>query len=631
MQADRRVMADTLATPSSDETRLRWCAAGLVLIVLLTYGPTLSSDFIRFDDPQYVTDNALVRSPSVSSVIRFFAEVKKPSTVAGYYQPLTMVSLMTDSWLSGGSINPRVFHLHNILLHGATCVLVFLLLRRVVGGVGIPFILATLYAVHPAQVESVAWISQRKTLLASPLGVGCILCYIEYARRGRINWLWGAFACYLLANLAKPTIVLLPLVLPLLDIWPLRRRVRDSLVEKWPFLVVMVVMSYVAFVSQSSSVATVGVPNLGSAAVLWKWAALLSYNLMLYAGNIVWPLHLAPFREVPASLAPTHPPIMAAVAVTLGGCAIWLSSWRWSKPLFVGLTSFGIMLSLALGPVRFFDSCVGDRFLYFPLVFLLLPAAAGIAELERRSRKQIHLARYAAAALSLPAVILTFGQQAIWRDSLSFWTHVVESVPDYGIGRQMLALTLADDGRNDEALSHARRAVELRPHDPQAQALLGRILLHRDDRTGARVHLEHALTLPLAPDAGDVHAALAEALAADGDIDKARQHAASAVQVGVDATRTYQRAGDSAMQIAKRFDAAAMFYREAIKASPMNAMARWNLGAALEAQGDLASAVVEYEAGLTLYARVAAPPAQMVEKVATLRRMPSTTSRPAGP
>ncbi|MEK6644839.1 MAG: tetratricopeptide repeat protein [Planctomycetota bacterium] len=623
-------MSEIAADHLNDRTSLRWCAAGLVLLVLLAYGPTLSSDFIQFDDPQYVIDNPLVRAPSWSGVVRFFGEVRKPSTVAGYYQPLTMLSLMIDSMISGGVPSPRIFHLHNVLLHGLTSVLVMLLLRRVVGGLGVPFILAMLFALHPVQVESVAWISQRKTVLATPLGIGCLLCYLEFGRGRRASWMWGSLACYLLANLAKPTIVLLPLVLPLLDAWPLGRRVGPSLKEKWPFAVVMVVMGYVAFASQSSSVATVGVPNLDSAAVVWKWIALLSFNVMLYAGNIVWPLQLSPFRDVPTSLALTHPPILMAVFITLGLTVVWILSWRLSKPLFVGLGSFFIVLAPALGPVRFFDSCVADRFLYFPLVFLLLPVAAGIVRMEARSTDRVHLLRYAVTILALPAIILMRAQQAIWRDSLSFWTYVVASVPDYGIGQQMLAQTFMDDGRLEEAVAHAERAVELRPMDSQAHALRSRITLHRGDRAGAVEKLRQATTLPLLPDAADVYAALAEALAATGEVEQAKENAVRAVTLGVDATRTYQRVGDAAMQLGKRFDAAAGFYREAIKATPRNAMARWNLGTALEAQGDMAAALAEYEIGLAHFAQVGPPPAQMVEKVAGLRHRGAATSRPTG-
>jgi hypothetical protein len=391
-------------------------AALLSLVVVAAYWPTLFSSFVQFDDPQYVSENPLVTRPTWSGVARFFTEVRRPSTVAGYYQPLTMVSLMIDALVSGDGVDPAICHLHNILLHAATCVLVFALLRATVGGFAIPLFLAIVYSVHPVNVESVSWIAQRKTVLATPLALGSVLCYLRYGRSGSAYWFVSSLVLYLLATLAKPTIVLMPLVLPLLDVWPLRRPALHTLPEKLPFAVILVVMGYIAYISQASSVAALGVPNLAGADLLGRWVALLSYNLLLYLGNLFWPLDLSPFRPVPQSLSFVYPPILLATLVALALAGAWIASWRWSKPFFVGVASFLVTLALALGPLRFFDSCVADRFLYFPFIFLLIPAAAAVARVESLSDRPVKLLRYAVLLLVVPLSILTRGQQSIWRD-----------------------------------------------------------------------------------------------------------------------------------------------------------------------------------------------------------------------
>jgi hypothetical protein len=266
-----------------------------MLIVVLAYRPSLRAEFVHLDDFQYVVDNELVRQPSRAGVHRVVTEVLHPSTVDGYYQPLTMISLMLDASLSGATlqaVNPYIFHLTNVLLHAATCVLVFLWLRTFVGGLYVPFLVALIFALHPVQVESVAWISQRKTALASFLAIASLIAYVDFVRFGSRWWLAGSIAFYLLATLAKPTVLFLPVVLPVIDMWPLERRPLACLREKWPFAPIMIAMGWIAWSSQSSGGAGLAVPNLSASGAVQKWMGLLSYNIALYGSTV---LAVAPF------------------------------------------------------------------------------------------------------------------------------------------------------------------------------------------------------------------------------------------------------------------------------------------------------------------------------------------------
>ncbi|HUN80531.1 MAG TPA: tetratricopeptide repeat protein [Phycisphaerae bacterium] len=617
---------------TASRKQLIYACAGLVLAVLVAYGPTLSSDFVRLDDPQYVMNNQLVRNPSFHSIARFFSEVRKPSSVAGYYQPLTMVSLMLDALVTGhGDVDPGVAHFHNILLHAASCVLLMLLLRDVVGGLAIPLIVSLLFAVHPVNVEAVSWVSQRKTVLATPLALGCLLCYLRYGRSGRLGLLAASVGLYLLSNLAKPTVVLLPLVLPFLDYWPLKRRVARCLPEKWPFAIVMAVMAYIAFISQASSIATLGVPNLASGRLLFMWAALLSYNLTLYLGNIFWPLYLSPYRPVPDSLGFSNPAIFLSLILIAAVICTWVLSRRRYPPLFVGFSAFAITLLPALGPVRYFDSCVSDRFVYFPFIFLLLTAAAAIADIERLAvEHRTRLLRYAVCLLMLPLLILMRAHQRVWQNSITFWTHVEDAVPDYGIAQIMLGICYADQEMFEEAERHARKGLELRPADGDAVSLLGRVMTQQGHAADAVKFLRDELGKPLVPDAGPTDLSLAEALAVTGDLDGAKDALAKAVKLGCNAASAYERVGDTALKKGKRFEFAAWAYRAAIRENPENLTARWNLGTALEGLGDEAGALAAYEDALKRYEKVGRPSDAMRGAVTSLRLkiQESTTSRP---
>jgi pentatricopeptide repeat protein len=554
-----------------DRRRFRFAAALLAAVVCLAYVPSLFCSYVRLDDFQYVVDNPVVRHPSWAGVVRFFSEVTRPSTVAGYYQPLTMVSFMLDAIVSGGDgVHPVVCHAQSVALHALTSVLLMLLVRRITGGVWIPALLAGMYALHPMQAESVSWISQRKTVLATPLAVGSLLCYVQYASTGRPGRLAASAALYGLANLAKPTVVLMPLVLPLLDAWPLGRPIRRNLVEKLPFAALMAVFGWIAYVSQSRSDAHLSLPNLGSGDLVARWAYLLSYNAMLYAGNIVLPLWLSPFRAMPERLSLAEPAISLSVAGTAALLVAWATSWRWSRAVFVGLAGFGLTLSPALGPLRYVASCVADRFLYFPSVFLLLPAAAAARRLAPAAGRHRGLTALCLGLWGASMVALLLGQQSVWRDSKTLWTHVLEAVPDDGTAHSHLALIYLQEEELDRALYHAERGRALAPEEPDALHLLGRAYVRHGRVAEALGLIREALERGLGPSQAAGYVSLAEAHVAEGDLPAAEAACERAIGLGRKGGECYAILGDAAMRFARRPDVAERYFQEAIRRDPAN-------------------------------------------------------------
>lgn len=589
------------------EKRERPLAAAVVIatVAFACYLPSLSSEFVRLDDYQYVIDNELVRSPGWSGIRRFFAEVRNPSTVAGYYQPLTMTSLCVDVLLSGADaerVEPFIFHLTNALLHALTAVLVFTLFRSASGNMLFSALAAALFAVHPANVESVAWISQRKTVLATPLAIGSILAYLRWGSAKRYGWLILSFVLYLLANLAKPTVVLLPLVLLFLDKWPLHRAVGRSLVEKWPFAAGMLAFAYIAFVSQSQSEANMGVPNLMSGAVILKWGGLLCYNVMLYLGNIVWPLYLSPVRSVPESLSLAYPPIALSCLGVIGLMGLWLCAYRTMPSFFVGLAAFAILLSPAMGPIRFVGSCVSDRFLYLPLIFLLLPLVELCKSWSDRQviRPGILCGIFASAIATMGGLAIV--QQSVWANSRNLWTRVEAMSPDDPIALSNLAVFDIQEGRIDDALRRAEHAVDVAPGDANSLHTLGRVYA-RLGRGGEAVGLiREALEIGLGPSQGAGHVALAQACLADGDNDASRAAFDRALELGCTPALAASEMADFALRVARRPDEAVRYYQIALEDDPDDIVARWNLGTALEFSGRAAEALTQYEIVRAAYA-----------------------------
>ncbi len=638
--SERTPAAGPAAGPSTHR-HSAYAAAGLVLIVLIAYAPSLSGEFVLLDDYQYVVDNQLVLQPSCNSVRRFFAEVTTPSTVDGYYQPLTMISLMVDAYLAGGraldgaseamapglrAVDPFMFHLTNVLLHAASCVLLMLMLRSIVGGLAVPLLVVLLFAVHPAQVESVAWISQRKTVLSALLAIGCLACYLQYgmrkskrlavptagtsssrppssgaasgispSRTGPWPWLAASVLLYVAGCLAKPTVVLLPLMLPLLDFWPLRRRPLSALAEKLPFVAFMLVSAWMAWVSQASSTARLLTPNLSLPGVLAQIFGLMCHNFVAYLGNIFWPMSLSPYRPVPVDLSLANPAILRSVVGSLVFGAVCLAAYRRSKPLLVGGVAFVVLLAPALGAVRFTETCVADRFLYLPAVFLLLPLVALITHIGRLLPRRALLIQGCIGAFAIPLFILTQAQQGIWHDSLALWSHVVHSAPNLAKGHAQLAKQQMESGAFEQSLTHARRALEIEPQNAGYGHVLGRALVRTGHAEAAVEAIRQAIAGGLGPIEPMARVSLAEALLISGDGDGARAECEQAIALGRGELSTYEMMGEAAFRFGKMYAEAAEYYRRALESDPDDTTIRWNLGAALEYCGRDDEALAQYE------------------------------------
>jgi hypothetical protein len=202
----------------------------LVLLILIVVGatlfahwPALSAQALTFDDQQYLIENQRVQNPSWTGAWRFLNEVLEPATVRGYYQPLAMISLMLDCTLGGSPDNLRPFHRTSLILHAANTVLVIVLLYMLFGQPWAAAMVGLLFGVHPMTVEPIAWIGDRKTLLAALFALGCLNCYVQFTRTKRWALYALSLALYVLALMSKPTTTLLPVGLLVMDFWPLRR------------------------------------------------------------------------------------------------------------------------------------------------------------------------------------------------------------------------------------------------------------------------------------------------------------------------------------------------------------------------------------------------------------------------
>ncbi|MBV8199108.1 MAG: tetratricopeptide repeat protein [Acidobacteria bacterium] len=472
-----------------------YLALGLCLLTLAAFLPALRNGFVDFDDPQYVFANPHVRQGLHAAGLRWALTAQ----VAGHWHPLTLASHMLDVQLFG--LNPKGHHLTSLVLHLATVLLLFAVLGRMTGSPLRSAAVAALFAVHPLHVESVAWIADRKDLLCALFWMLGLAAYLRYCRApalGRYLLVAAAFAASLMA---KAMAVSFPLVLLLLDWWPLGRfkgpARLSKVAEKLPLLCLAAAGGVIAIHTQAEPLAS------GSTAPLaLRWAnALTSY--VAYLGKFLDPRHLSvfyPFEPVPVARALAA----AALLLAITGLAAWGA--RRAPYLIVGWLWFLVTLAPVIGVLQVGWQGMADRYTYLPSIGLFVAAVWGVADLASlagraggarpaRGGRLLRAGGVAAAALLLLVLtVMTRRQVRTWSDSFTLFSHSLAVRESY-LAHTNIAEALRARGDQAGALAHYRAAVRLAPRSPQAHAALGNALRSWGQPAAALQPLRAALAI----------------------------------------------------------------------------------------------------------------------------------------
>jgi tetratricopeptide (TPR) repeat protein len=545
------------------------------MLVFTVYAGVGGHAYLNLDDDVYVTRNPWVRNGLTWESARWaFTTVHE-----AYWIPLTWLSLMLDCSLFGMHAGAHL--LENVALHALDSVLLFALLSTLTGTTWRSAWVAALFALHPAHVESVAWVSQRKDVLSALFWMLTTLAYVRYARRpsgGRSLPIVLAFG---LGLLAKPMLVTLPVTLVLLDWWPLARRDRGFVglvLEKIPLLVLSAAASAVTLFTQGSAGA---VPALASIDLGARVANALT-NYLLYLGTILWPWPLAVFYP----LAPPDPAFAATAAVLLVAVsAVALAAARRAPYLLVGWLWFLVTLLPVIGLVQVGGQQIADRYTYLPSIGIFVMAAWGAVDLLAARRGAVAGLATAGGATVAAAALLSWHQVSYWRDSITLFTravavternflahnnlgealvaagradeaarHYIEAArihPGYAPARNNVGLVLARQGRYAEAEQEFRAALARTPSSALIESNLATTRARLGDYTDAVAHYERSLALD--PTNPVTHASLADSLVLLGRLDEAIRHQQEAVRLSIDPrkaraalARTLRRAGRTA-------------------------------------------------------------------------------------
>ncbi|MHC4645405.1 MAG: tetratricopeptide repeat protein [Planctomycetota bacterium] len=456
---------------------------GVCVLVIVVHLPALSARALSFDDSQYLSNNTLVQRPSLNSAWRFVCEVFKPSTVRGYYQPLSMISLMIDYAWGGRPHYLQPFHRTSLALHVTNTALVIILLYQLFGQSWIAAGAGLLFGLHPMTVETIAWASERKTLLAAFFSLWSLILYIRFARKGDWRFYTCCLVMYVLALMSKPTAIPLPALLLLLDYWPLGRLKRRSIVEKIPFLAMGALFAVITYISQRNT-ATIGLPSEYGFRYV---PPIVCHNVIFYLCKVLWPANLSSHYPYPEPFGLSNPAILAGIIGTCILIPLLLVSLRWTRAAMTGWLFLLIAILPTMQIVRFSNVIAADKFLYLSSVGLLMTLAFFLACVCRKGALGPNTVRYVAAVVLLSAGAEAVGTRRYlrhWRDSLSLAQHMVKLAPNVAMLQDMLGSAYLDRKEMDLAETHYLRALELNPRYVPAWTDLGHMyaLESREDR-----------------------------------------------------------------------------------------------------------------------------------------------------
>jgi Flp pilus assembly protein TadD len=533
----------------------------LVFVTFVIFYRVSGYDFVNFDDDVYVTANTRVRSGLSSENIAWAFM----ATDNVYWHPLTWISHMVDVQLWG--LDPGRHHLINVLFHIANALLLFLALNQMTGALWRSAFVAMLFALHPINVESVAWVAERKNVLSTFFMMLALLAYGFYAAKSSLVRYLLVGALFVLGLLTKPMLVTLPFVFLLLDYWPLGRfsfweasgdridRALSLILEKVPLFLLSGLSVYLSSVSVQAIKSLESVPmalRLGN--------ALVSY--MKYMGKLFWPFNLTLLYPYPQSICAWQLLGSLIILVMVSGFAIrflkhhayFAVGWFWYLGTLVPVSG---MVQAGLWPA------MADRWAYVPLIGLFIAIAWGVADLAE-GRPYFRKSIPVAAVLVLGILSVTTGLQlGYWKNSVELFQHALEITPDNAVAHNNLGNALLSLNENDEAYKHYAEALRINPNLANVHYNMARILTDR------------------------------------GELDEALGHYAAAIRYDPRLIKAYYNRGIILAQ--KGEDSAAIRnFSQALELDPGFAEAHNNLGVVLIRQGKINEAVAHFSKAVHL-------------------------------
>jgi tetratricopeptide (TPR) repeat protein len=581
----------------------------LTIVIATTFYQLPGLDFVNLDDASYVAENPHVQAGLTLDSLTWAFSLNDSS----YWHPLTWLSHMLDCQLFG--LNPGMHHLVNLIIHLANSLLLFFILKRMTGSLWQSSFVAAMFALHPLNVESVAWVASRKNVLSTFFLMLTLWTYVRYTQGPTIGKYLLVLLAFVLGLMAKPMLVTLPFLLLVLDYWPLGRflvgqldycgnsegsgatmtvsgRERSSrlVLEKIPLLIFSIFSVYITSLAVQRSgivISTEAVPMKLRIA-----NGLVSY--VAYLAKMAWPKDLAVYYPYPATVPLWH--TVGAACVLTAVSAFIFRGWRKTPYLVTGwLWYLGTLVPVIGLKQHGLWPAMADRFAYVPLIGIFIMIAWGAPQLvERLSYRRIVLAFAAGIALSV-FMILTWIQLHYWKNSSALFQHAVKVTSNNHLAHNNLGNVLARQGKTEEAIDHYARALQIRPYFPNAHNNLGKALARQGKTAEAIGHYLKALQVN--PDLPEAHNNLANALTQQGKDQEAIDHYTKALQLKPNFAGAHNNLGNVLERQGRRNEAL-YHYSMAVQLKPDFGDAYFNLGTLLAQQGKSEEAIAQFSQAL---------------------------------
>ena len=573
----------------------------VAIVVFFAHRPVLSAKAVSFDDDQFLTDdNPLVQRPSLKSACKIFTEVLKPSSATGYYQPLSIISIMLDYAAGGSAKNLEPFHRTNLILHILNTALLVVLLY-IIFGQAVPAVMAgLLFGVHPLTVEPIAWITERKTVLTMFFALWCLIFYVRYTRTKGWGHYIASMAMYVFAMMSKPTSLPLAAALLVMDYWPLERlktQVKKLILEKVPFFVLGGIFAVITVISNARSVSVSPVESsIGTK--LSQLPAMICYLISFYLNKIIWPVNLSSVYPLPGAMVLSNPKILGGVIITIIAVIVLLYSAKRIRVFLGGGLFFLVVIFPTLGLVRFSPWVVAsDKYVYMPAIGLLMILAWCFGRVLNKFTSARPVLILLVLALSAGEIYGVRQYLGYWRDTIGLYEYIIKTAPNAPVAHNNLGVALKSAGRFDEAIVQFRQTVQLDPNYADAHNNLGAALKAKG-RLDEAVS-EYIIALRLRPGAADAIYNLANALKLQGKTDKAEEYFREILRTNPHYCDAHNNLG-IILQSQGKLSEAIEHFRQAELIRPDDVDVRYNLAEALKLQGNYDEAIKHYEEALRI-------------------------------
>jgi protein O-mannosyl-transferase len=563
----------------------------LSLVTAAVYARAAYAPFNILDDYEYLVHNRQVLSGWSAHSLRWAFTALHSSN----WHPLTWLSLMLDARFFG--TDPMGYHLVNVALHVANSALLFRLFLYLTGATWRSALVAALFALHPMHVESVVWIAERKDVLSTLFWFLTLLCYAAYVKKSRKDWYLLSLAAFALGLMAKPMLVTVPVVLLLLDFWPLGRcaasapapgaavpapgpaamggvrRIWFLLIEKIPFLLLSAASSLLTLQAQKPGLVSITQLPFGVRVSNALW------SLTAYLGKLFFPVQLAVYYP----LAPVAPWKVACAVLLLCGILYLVFRRRFAQPyLAFGFLWYLVTLMPVIGVIQVGLQSMADRYSYVPYLGLFVMAVWWGGDLAERYPHRLKLAVWVAGALVAACAVLTWLQVGYWQDNVTLYAHTLEITEDNWVAHSSLGQAYFDKGQAELAVKQYQQALEINPNDSATHCNLGLVLYQKMGRPAEAIRQFEA-AIAINPRVALTHYNMANALVNLGEIRGAVAEYRKAVELDPENPYAVNDLGMTLVQLGE-YDEAIRQLTEALRLQPDFPQAANNLQFAREQQ-----------------------------------------------